>query len=170
MVLLPYYLLLGVMVWRYRVILRFTNWWFFMRASALVMLVLGLALEWFADVLYVWAFPPGRDFFEVEIPIFGWITGHRVPICELLWIVVVVPLFYYLWFWATLVFHDVIYVVDEQGKFYKKEERWVGFHSPTRILTRTKGRRGREYEHVLHVRQPGFCSRTLLKCRNAGKT
>lgn len=166
----PYYALLVGLVWHYRVILRFMNWLFFILASGLLMFVLGLALEWMADLFYVWSFPVGRDFFYLEIPIFGWITGHRVPFCELLWILGVVPLFYYLWFWATLVFNDVIYVVDENGNYYKKEERWAGFHTTTRILTRPKGMKGREYERVLHVRSPGFVSKTIRKFKHVPKT
>lgn len=172
-ILLPYYGLLAGMAWRYRVIFDFANWWFFARASFLVMLVMGLALEWFADILYVWSFPPGRDFFLMTIPIFGNITHHKVPVCELLWIVGVVPLFYFLWFWATLVFHDVIYVVelvDGKEKFYKKEERWAGFHSTTRILKRRKGERGREKETPLLERPPGFVSRGIRRFRHVEKS
>lgn len=159
----PYFLLLALMVWRYRVILRFANWWFYVRAATLVLVVLGFGLEWLAGILRAWTFPPGHDFFDLKIPIFGWITGHEVPVCELVWIVSIVPLFYYLWFWATLVFHDVIYVVDENGNFYKKEERWVGFHAKTRILTRRKGQRGLENERALLERPPGFIARRLRR-------
>ena len=169
-ILTPYYLLLGWLVWRYRVILKFSNWWFYVRAAALVMMVLGFVLEWLADVFFVWTFPPGRDFFHMKVSVLGWVFGHEVPVCELLWIVGVVPLFYYLWFWATLVFHDVIYVVDESGKFYKKEERWVGFHPPTRILTRLKNHRGQENEHPLFERPPGFIARRLERYRHVQKT
>ena len=170
MVLLPYCILLGWLIWRYRVILRFGSLWFFIRSAAVVLIVLGFALEWLADVFFVWTFPPGRDFCEMRVPFFGWITGHKVPLCELLWIVAVVPLFYYLWFWATLVFHDVIYVVDERGKFYKKEERWVGFHKPTRILTRLKNQRGQENEQPLLERPPGFVARCLKRFHRVQKT
>jgi hypothetical protein len=169
-ILAPYYVLLAALVWHFRVILQFMNWRFYILASGMVMLLLGLALEWLADLLYVWSFPVGRDFGYIKIPIFGWLTGHRIPICELFWIVGVVPLFYYLWFWATLVFNDVIYVVDENGNFYKKEERWVGFHKPTRILTRPKYQRGQENERVLKLRQPGFVSKTIRKIKHAKTT
>lgn len=165
----PYYALLAILVYRYRVILQFATWKFFFGVSALLFLVLGLLFEWIADVLYVWTFPPGRDFFEIRVPIFGWITGHRIPICEFLWILGVVPLFYYLYLWATLVFYDIVYVVDETGNTYKKEERWAGFHKPTRILTRKKGMKGQEHERELLRRDPGFVSRTTRRLRHARK-
>ena len=95
----------------------------------------------------------------IKVPIFGWFTGHEIPICEFLWILGVVPLFYYLYLWATLVFYDIIYVVDEHGQTYKKEERWVGFHRTTRILTRKKGRKDRKHEVELLRRDPGFIAR-----------
>lgn len=163
----PYYVLLFTMVARYRVILRFATWKFFFAVSALLFLVLGLLFEWIADILFVWTFPPGRDLFTIRVPIFGWFTGHRIPICEFLWIVGVVPLFYYLYLWATLVFYDIIYVVDENGDTYKKEERWVGLHKPTRILTRPKGKKGQENECELMRRDPGFVSRAARKMRHA---
>jgi hypothetical protein len=87
-------------------------------------------------------------------------------ICEFLWIIGVVPLFYYLYLWATLAFYDIIYVIDENGDTYKKEERWVGLHEPTRILTRKKGEKGREHEKELTRRNPGICSRVTKKFLN----
>ena len=159
-VLLPYYALLMKLTWKYRVIWSFRNWWHFIRSTVFVILVLGVTFEWIADIFYVWDFPPGRDLFMIRVPIFGWFTGHTIPVSEFLWIVGVVPLFYYLYFWATLVFHDVIYVYDETtAKFYKKEERWVGFHEETRILKRPKGKKGREFEMPLLTRKPGVVSR-----------
>lgn len=166
----PYYILLFSLVMRYRVILRFTTWKFFFAVSALLFMILGVLFEWIADILYVWTFPPGRYLFMIEVPIFGWFTGHRIPLCEFLWILGVVPLFYYLYLWATLVFYDVIYVVDEHGHTYKKEERWVGFHKPTRILTRKKGMKGREHECELFCRHPGLVARTTQRRMYAGKT
>jgi hypothetical protein len=166
MTLIPYYVLLGSLAWRYRVIWRFANWWFFFRAVLLVMVVLGFALEFLADVLYVWDFPPGRDFGLMYVPIFGWFSGNKVPVCELGWILGIGPLFYYLWFWATLVFHDVIYVMNDDGTFYKKEERWVGFHGPTRIRTRRKNQRGQENERTVLERPPGFIARSLRRRQN----
>jgi hypothetical protein len=163
----PYFALLIALVYRYRVILQFTTWKFFFGVSVLLFLVLGLLFEWIADILYVWTFPPGRDLFQIEVPIFGWFTGHRIPICEFLWILSVVPLFYYLYLWATLVFYDIIYVVDADGNTYKKEERWVGFHKPTRILTRKKGMKGQEHECELLRRNPGFISKTTRRLRHA---
>lgn len=165
----PYYALLIALVLRYRIILRFATWKFFFAVSALLFLVLGLVFEWIADILFVWTFPPGRDLFMIKVPIFGWFTGHTIPVCEFLWIVGVVPLFYYLYLWATLVFYDMVYVVDENGNTYKKEERWAGFHEPTRILTRPKGRKGREYEQELLCRNPGFISRTARRLRHVRK-
>src|SRR4030042_5670158 len=109
-VLLPYYVLLIYLVWKYRVIWSFRNWWHFVRSTVLAILVLGLLFEWIADIFHVWDFPPGQDLCWIQVPIFGWITGHRIPVSEFLWIVGVVPLFYYLYFWATLVFDDVISV------------------------------------------------------------
>jgi hypothetical protein len=163
-VLLPYYGLLICLVWKYRVIWSFRNWWHFIISSVFAMLLLGVTFEWIADIFYVWSFPPGRDLCRIQVPIFGWFTGHTIPVSEFLWIVGVVPLFYYLYFWATLVFHDVIYVYDEgTGKFYKKEERWVGFHDETRILKRPKGKKGREFETPLLVRKPGFAARVSKK-------
>lgn len=155
----PYYALLLFLAWKYRVILRFATWRVFFCLSVGVFLLLGLIFELMADVLLVWTFPPGRDLFMIRVPIFGWFTGHKIPVCEFLWILGVVPLFYYLYLWATLVFYDVIYVVDEQGRTYKKEERWAGFHEPTRILIRDKGKKGRENETELWRRNPGFIAR-----------
>src|SRR5689334_10004052 len=142
----PYYGLLIYLVIKYRVILEFATWKHFFFVTALLLLVLGVLFEWIADVLYVWTFPPGRDLFMIRVPIFGWFTGHKIPICEFLWIVGVVPLFYYLYLWATLAFYDIIYVVDKNGNTYKKEERWVGPHQPTRILKRNKGERDQKHE------------------------
>ena len=168
-VLTPYYILLGVLVFRYRVILRFATWKFFFFVSAVLFSVLGLLFEWVADIVYVWTFPPGRDLFEIRVPIFGWFTGHKIPICECLWILGVVPLFYYLYLWGTLAFYDIIYVVDENGNTYKREERWVGLHQPTRILTRPKGKKGREFETELHRRNPGMFARVIKSFSNAPK-
>ncbi len=161
----PYFLILLYSVWHFRVILQFANWKFFILTSCLCFLVLGLAFEWIAGMLYVWTFPEGRDLFWIPIPLFGWITGNRIPICELLWIAIVIPLFYYLYFWATLVFNDIIYVVDENGDLYKREERWVGFFGDTHVAKRLKGRRGQENETVLHTRPPGFVARTAKRFR-----
>lgn len=155
----PYYALLMFLAWKYQVILQFATWKFFFCLSVGVFLVLGLFFELLADVLYVWSFPSGRDLFLIRIPIFGWFTGHRIPVSEFLWILGVVPLFYYLYLWATLVFYDIIYVVDAQGQTYKKEERWVGFHGTTRILTRPKGMKDRRHETELLRREPGFIAR-----------
>lgn len=166
----PYYVLLFALVVRYRVILRFATWKFFFLVSAMLLTVLGVLFEWIADILYVWSFPEGRDLFMIKVPIFGWFTGHTIPVCEFLWILGVVPLFYYLYLWATLVFYDVIYVVDQDGNTYKKEERWVGFHEPTRILTRKKGLKGREHERELFRRNPGFVARNAKRMKHAGKT
>jgi hypothetical protein len=165
----PYYILLACLIVRYRVILRFATWKFFFFVSALLFMVLGLLFEWIADILYVWTFPPGRDLFMIKVPIFGWFSGHKIPVCEFLWILGVVPLFYYLYLWATLAFYDIIYVVDENGDTYKKEERWVGLHKPTHILTRKKGMKGREHECELVRRNPGFVSRATEKIMNANK-
>ena len=160
-VLLPYYVLLIYLIWKYRVIWSFHNWWHFIRSTVPAILVLGLLFEWMADIFHVWDFPPERDLCWIRVPIFGWFTGHKIPVSEFLWIVGVVPLFYYLYFWATLVFHDVIYVYDQPGrKFYKKEERWVGFHKETRILKRLKGQ---DDEIPLLVRKPGFVARASKK-------
>jgi hypothetical protein len=166
----PYYLLLAVLIIRYRVVLRFATWKFFFAVSIVIFMVLGLLFEWIADILYVWAFPPGRSLFMIRVPIFGWFTGHEIPICEFLWIVGVVPLFYYLYLWATLAFYDIIYVVDENGNTYKKEERWVGLHAPTHILTRPKGKKGREFEQLLLERKPGMMCRAVKKIGHVGKT
>jgi len=165
--LVPYYLLLAALAIRYRIILRFATWKFFFTVSALLFMVLGVTFEWIADVLYVWSFPPERDLFMMRVPIFGWFTGHKIPVCEFLWILGVVPLFYYLYLWATLVFYDIVYVVDENGNTYKKEERWVGFHEPSHIFTRPKGRKGREFEKELLVRAPGVVSRTCKRFYHA---
>lgn len=168
--LVPYYALLLILAWKYEVILQFATWKFFFFLSVGAFLSLGLVFELLADVLFVWTFPPGRDLFMIRVPIFGWFTGHRIPVCEFLWILGVVPLFYYLYLWATLVFYDIIYVVDEQGQTYKKEERWAGFHEPTRILTRKKGEKGREFETELYRRNPGFIARKIKHWSDARKT
>ena len=167
MALIPYYSLLGVLMYRYRVILKFATWKFFFFASALLFVLLGLLFEWIAGILYVWTFPPGRDLFMIRVPIFGWLTGHKIPVSEFLWIVGVVPLFYYLYLWATLCFYDIIYVVDENGNTYKKEERWAGLREPTRILTRPKGRKGREFETELMRRNPGVTCRLYQRLVHA---
>lgn len=165
----PYYGLLAFLAFKYRVILRFTTWRFFFVVTALLLTVLGVLFEWVADILYVWTFPPGRDLFMIKVPLFGWFTGHEIPVCEFLWIVGVIPLFYYLYLWATLAFYDIIYVVDENGDTYKKEERWVGLHEPTHILTRKKGLKGREHEVELARREPGVCSRVAKRLMHAKK-
>ncbi|MGC3959781.1 MAG: hypothetical protein QM813_18215 [Verrucomicrobiota bacterium] len=166
----PYYALLLWLAWKFRVILQFATWRVFFCLSVGVFLLLGLIFELLADVLFVWTFPPGRDLFEIRVPIFGWFTGHKIPVCEFLWILGVVPLFYYLYLWATLVFYDIIYVVDEQGRTYKKEERWAGFHEPTRILIRDKGKKGRENETELLRRNPGFIAQKTKRWFDAHKT
>lgn len=166
--LVPYYLLLTGLMVHFRVIFRFATWKFFFAVSALLLIVLGLLFELIADILEVWSFPEGRHLFMIRVPIFGWFTGHKIPVCEFLWIVGVVPLFYFLYLWATLVFYDIIYVVDEHGNTYKKEERWVGFHEPTHIYTRQKGMKGREHECELMRRNPGFVARAAKRMRHAG--
>lgn len=166
----PYYLLLAGLACRYRVILRFATWKFFFFVSVLLFSVLGLLFEWIADILYVWTFPPGRDLFMIQVPLFGWFTGHEIPICEFLWILGVVPLFYYLYLWATLAFYDIIYVVDENGDTYKKEERWVGLHEPTHIFVRPKGKKSREFEKPLLERRPGMICRAARGIGHARKT
>ncbi len=166
----PYYALLLGLAWRYQVILQFATWRVFFFLSVGVFVLLGLIFELMADVLQVWTFPEGRDLFLIRVPIFGWVTGHQIPVCEFLWILGVVPLFYYLYLWATLGFYDIIYVVDEQGQTYKKEERWAGFHEPTRILIRDKGKKGRENETELLRRKPGFLARKTKRWLDARKT
>lgn len=165
----PFYGVLTILAVRYRVILRFATWRFFFYVSGVLFLILGLGFELIADILYVWTFPAGRDLFIIRVPIFGWFTGHTIPICEFLWIVGAIPLFYYLYLWSTLAFYDVIYVVDENGDTYKKEERWVGLHEPTHILTRPKGKKGREHETELLCRNPGIASRMVKPFSNARK-
>jgi hypothetical protein len=155
--------LLGALLWYFRHTFRFAVWRFYMVVTVNTLLVLGFFFEWMADVFFVWDFPPGRHLFKVPVPIFGWLSGHRVPVEELLWIVAVVPLFYYLYLWSTLLFHDIVYVVDERGNFYKREERLVGFLQPTKITTRLRGRRGQEHEVILKTRPPGFIARLLKR-------
>ena len=159
----PYFLLVAALLWYFRVTFQFAMWRFFITITVNGLLVLGFFFEWIADVFFVWDFPEGRHLFKLPVPLFGWVTGHRVPVEELLWIVAVVPLFYYLYLWCTLLFHDIIYVVDDQKRFYKREERWVGFLETTRITTRTKGCRGKENETVIKVRPPGFIARVLRR-------
>jgi hypothetical protein len=161
----PYYGLLLVLAWRYRIILRHEKWWFYFLTALLLFGVLGLLFEWIAGVLHVWVFPPETHTFQLAIPIFGWITGHRVPIEELLWIAGVIPLFYFLYLWATLVFYDIIYVVDERGEFYKREERWRGFLAETRIRERKKFQRGQDFETTLWTRPPGIVARLCERCQ-----
>ncbi|TAL05301.1 MAG: hypothetical protein EPO07_03695 [Verrucomicrobia bacterium] len=167
--LLPYYGLLFWLAWKYRIVRKFDTWKMFFYTTASVLLLLGLLFEWIADVLYVWTFPPGRDLFMIRVPIFGWFSGHRIPVCEFLWILGVVPLFYYLYLWATLAFYDIIYVVDGQGRTYKKEERWVGLHEPTRILTRKKFEKGQQFETPLLTRNPNVLTRAVKKISHARK-
>jgi hypothetical protein len=161
----PYYGLLLVLAWRYRIITRHEKWRFFFLTALLLFGLLGLLFEWIAGVLHVWVFPPETHTFQLRIPIFGWITGHAVPIEELLWIAGVIPLFYYLYLWATLVFYDIIYVLDGEGNFYKREERWRGFFAETSIRERRKGERGQQFETVLRRRRPGFVARVCQRCQ-----
>lgn len=158
-----YFVLLATLLVYFRHTFRFAMWRFFMTFAVNGLLLLGFFFEWIADIFRVWDFPAGRHLFKLRVPVFGWLTGHAVPIEELLWIVAVVPLFYYLYLWCTLLFHDIIYVVDERGRFYKREERWVGFLETTRIARRRKGERGREHETVLRERRPGFVARLLKR-------
>jgi hypothetical protein len=156
-----YFVLLARLVWYFRCILRFTVRVHFFAISVYVLLILGFAFEWIADIFFVWTFPDGRHLVKIPVPLFGWITGHEVPVEELLWIIVVVPLFYFLYMYSTLLFHDIIYVVDDEGRFYKREERWVGFTRATRITTRKKGIRGQEHEVLVERRPPGFIARWI---------
>jgi hypothetical protein len=155
--------LLVYLLWYFRVTFRFAVWRFYITITVNCLLVLGFFFEWMADVFFVWDFPEGRHLFVLKVPLFGWLTGHKVPVEELLWIIAVVPLFYYLYLWSTLLFHDIVYVVDENGKFYKREERWVGFLEATRITTRLKGKRGQENETVIKSRPAGFVARLLKR-------
>jgi hypothetical protein len=156
-----YAVLLVRLLWYFRHTFQFAMWRFYITVTVNVLLVLGFFFEWIADVFLVWTFPEGRHLFTLRVPIFGWVTGHRVPVEELLWIALVVPLFYYLYLYSTLLFHDIVYVVDEHGRFYKREERWVGFTRATRITRRRKGQRGQEHEVLLMSRPPGFFARWL---------
>lgn len=158
-VLVPYMVLLALSVWRFRVIIKIVKWRIFFNFSLTSLLVLGLFFETMAGAFYVWSFPEGRYLWKIPIPIFGWFTGLSIPIEEFLWIALVIPLFYYLFLWTTLLFCDIIFVIDEKGKLYKREERWVGFLGETKIAVREKGRRGREFERALLVRPPGFAAR-----------
>src|SRR2546422_9291759 len=122
-------LLIGLLRY-FRHTFRFAVWRFYMTITLNTLLVLGFFFEWMADVFFVWDFPESRHLFTLRVPVFGWLTGHRVPVEELIWIIAVVPLFYYLYLWSTLLFQDIVYVVDEKGDYYKREERWVGFMEP----------------------------------------
>jgi hypothetical protein len=161
MVLLPYFFLLAVFIWRFRVIIKIVKWRIFFNFSLTCLLVLGLFFETMAGAFYVWSFPEGRHLWQIPIPIFGWFTGLVIPIEEFFWIALVIPLFYYLFLWTTLLFCDIIFVLDEKGQFYKREERWVGFLGETRIAVRNKGDRGREFERSILVRPPGFIARRV---------
>ena len=156
-----YVLLLARLFWYFRCTFRFAVWRFFMTITVIILFVLGFFFEWMADVFLVWDFPEGRHLFKVLVPVFGWVTGHKVPIEELIWIVSVVPLFYYLYMYATLLFHDIVYVVDEDGRFYKREERWVGFTRATKITMRKKNMRGQEHEVLVQARPPDVIARWL---------
>ena len=160
-VLLPYVILLALSIWRFRVIIKIVKWRIFFNFSLATFLVLGLFFEAMAGAFYVWSFPAGRHLWQMRIPIFGWFTGLVIPIEEFCWIALVIPLFYYLYLWTTLVFCDIIFVLGEKGKFYKREERWVGFLDETRIAVRNKGERGREFERPILVRPPGFVARRV---------
>jgi hypothetical protein len=158
-VLVPYILLLAVSVWRFRVIIPIVKWRIFFNFSLTSLLVLGLFFETMAGAFYVWSFPDGRFLWKIPIPLFGWFTGLAIPIEEFLWIALVIPLFYYLFLWTTLLFCDIIFVLDEKRKLYKREERWVGFLGETKIAVREKGRHGREFERAILVRPAGFAAR-----------
>lgn len=170
LVLLPYFLMLGGFMWHYRILFKFRSWQFFLQAACAAFFVLGLGFEWVAQMFYAWTFPEQRFLAQLEIPFFGWFTHNAVPYEELLWILLVIPLFYYLFLWATLVFYDVIYVVDEQGRFHKREERWVGFFGDTHIKIRKKGKRGREHETSLKRRKPGFVAKIARHLRKSNET
>lgn len=156
-----YVVLLACLLWYFRRTFRFAVRRFYVTFSVYVLLALGFFFEWIADIFFVWDFPEGRHLVKLPVPVFGWVTGHRVPLEELLWIAAVVPLFYFLYMYSTLLFHDIIYVVDEDGRFYKREERWVGFTRATKITTRRKGERGQEHEVLVQGRPPGFIARWL---------
>jgi hypothetical protein len=161
-----YLVLLVRLLWYFRCTFRFAVWRFYMTVTVYTLLILGFFFEWIADVFFVWDFPEGRHLFTLPVPLFGWVTGHQVPIEELVWIMAVVPLFYYLYLYSTLLFHDIIYVVDADGQFYKREERWVGFTRATKITMRKKGQRGQENEVLLQGRAPGFIARWLRRFQN----
>lgn len=156
-----YGLLLLRLLWYFRCTFRFAVWRFYMTITVNLLLVLGFFFEWIADVFFVWDFPEGRHLFKAPVPVFGWFTGHWVPVEELLWICAVVPLFYYLYMYSTLLFHDIVYVVDEEGRFYKREERWVGFTRATAITMRRMGARGQQFEVLVQRRPPGVIARWL---------
>lgn len=158
-----YGLLLIRLAWYFRCTFRFTVRRVAVTMAVYVLLVLGFFFEWMADIFLVWDFPEGRHLFTLPVPVFGWVTGHRVPVEELLWIATVVPLFYFLYLYSTLLFHDIIYVVDENGRFYKREERWVGFTRATKIAQRRKGERGQEFEVLVQRRPPGLVARYLAR-------
>ena len=147
-----YYLLLASLTWRFRAIFLFARWWAFFLVTVVLFIALGIVLEWISGVFFVWTFPPGRDLFHIHIPVLGWLTGHQIPLCEFLWIVGVVPLFYFMYLWATLFFYDVIYLLDEYGNYVGREERWVGFHLKGKILMRSIHKNGHQYEIPLTMR------------------
>jgi len=53
---------------------------------------------------------------------FRLVHGHQIPTASSSGSSAWCRCFYYLYLWATLAFYDVIYVLDERGNTYKKED------------------------------------------------
>lgn len=150
-----YVVTLVIMMRYFRVTFRFSRWKVFFANSVVFLLILGFGFELIAGIFRAWEFDPDRHLFDIHIPLYGWITGHKIPVSEAIWIIAVVPLFYYFYLWCIFMFNDIIYVVDKKGKLYKREQRWVGLRGVTRLLVRPKGKKGRRYEKVMKTRKPG---------------
>jgi len=160
-----YYLLTFYLLFYFRKTFRFARRKIFFACTAGCLLFLGFALELLSGIFQTWTFIEGNFLFEIWIPIFGRWACHKIPFSEALWIVVSIPMFYYLYLWFTFVFHDLIYVMTEEEKFYKREDRWVGFFGTTKIAFRKMGEKGQENETTVRIRKPGLLARLIAKAR-----
>lgn len=160
-----YYVLTFALLIYFKKTFRFARRRAFFACTAGSLLFLGFGLELLSGIFQTWTFIDGKFLFEIWIPIFGRWACHKIPLSEALWIAVSIPMFYYLYLWFTLVFHDLIYVMTAEGKFYKREDRWVGFFGTTKIAFRTKGNKGQENETTVRIRKPGILARLIAKVR-----
>src|SRR3990172_10931671 len=82
-----YFIVLFALVFYFKVTFKFERWKLFFVISVNTLLILGFAFEWIAGIFKVWGFDPSRFLLSIPIPIYGWFTGHRIPVEEAMWIV-----------------------------------------------------------------------------------